>query len=338
MPTTYQDQFYEIDPGTEPPPGISLTVVDLVMVDNDDDNLIEASTNTTPDPDTVDGVRVESVWPGDTITIERADGTQVTYTGTTFYLIDGRRFFTPTDGSILEPGVLVSSTFVETNGPLDVTRLGPPCFTPGTLIDTPRGPVPVQDLEQGDLVMTVDAGPVPIARICRRELGADRLRANPSHGPVLIRRGALGFGMPKRDLVVSPQHRMVLRSPIIERVFGTGEVLAPAAHLVDAPGIARMDVDQVSYIHLILVDHHVIRAEGAETETFFYGDQIDKCLNPRELTLLEQCLSALKRRPTRPARMLVRGAKLRQAIARHRKNGKALVAPAVPDAALACAG
>ena len=39
------------------------------------------------------------------------------------------------------------------------------CFAEGTLISTPRGPVPVEELGSGDMVITRDAGPQRILRV-----------------------------------------------------------------------------------------------------------------------------------------------------------------------------
>ena len=43
-----------------------------------------------------------------------------------------------------------------------MARMGIPCFTAGTLIDTPSGPRAVEELRPGDLVTTRDHGPAPL--------------------------------------------------------------------------------------------------------------------------------------------------------------------------------
>lgn len=323
MATSYTDQFFAVDPGSPPPVGTQVDVVFATLFDSDDNDLIEA-----PTADTVNGQGVSSSWPGDTLTIERPDGTQVTYTGTTFYLDDGSRFFTPTDGQILESGTFVSSSFVLTNGPLDVRDLGAPCFTPGTLIQTPDGPVAVEHLQAGDMITTADAGPVPVIAAMERSLSAAALTLNPRRRPVRIAAGALAPGLPSRDLIVSPQHRILLRSPVIARMFGVAEVLAPAAHLTDAPGITRLGADAVTYIHLVTAQHHVVRAEGCETETLLLGPVAVAQFGRRSYMQLLDKLAPGGTLPKLPARLLVRGPRVRWAVRRHLQNGKPLVSDA----------
>lgn len=323
MPATYTDQFLTLDPANPPPIGTQLSVSTYQLVDADDDGLIRAAGG-----DSINGSLVTASWPGDTVTLNVPGIGNVTYTGTTFYLQNGTRVFTPTDGQVLQAGTLVSSTYVTTPGPLDVRDLGPPCFLPGTLIATPRGQRPVETLEPGDLILTQDSGPVPLICLHKRVFGPRDLGRRPEIGPVRISAGALGGGLPARDLCVSPQHRILLRSRIIERMFGTGELLAPAAHLTGHPGIERLPCNEVTYIHLVLAQHHVIWSEGAETETLLLGEQAKESFTEAELDALMARLAKEKHLPTEPARLLARGPKIKNAVARHVKNGVALCAPA----------
>ncbi|MBD3765558.1 MAG: Hint domain-containing protein [Rhodobacterales bacterium] len=146
------------------------------------------------------------------------------------------------------------------------------CFTPGTRIETPQGPVPVQALAVDDLVLTRDHGAQPIRWIGRRDLTADDLRARPQLVPVRISAGALGPGLPERDLVVSPQHRVLMGGWKAELLFGEDEVLAAAQHLLGCPGIGRAAPGPVSYIHLMFDRHELVLSEGAWTESFQPGD------------------------------------------------------------------
>ena len=66
----------------------------------------------------------------------------------------------------------------------------------------------VEVLRVGDLVLTEDHGPQPLVWVGARSLGPADLAANPALQPVRIAAGALGLGLPARDLVVSPQHRL----------------------------------------------------------------------------------------------------------------------------------
>lgn len=146
-----------------------------------------------------------------------------------------------------------------------------PCFTPGTLIETAEGPRPVESLRPGDLLLTRDNGYQPVHWTGARALTAADLRADPTLQPVHIAAGALGPGLPERDLTVSPQHRMLLAGARAELMFGDLEVLAAALHLVGRPGIARGKPAPVTYIHIMCARHEIILAEGAWTESFQPG-------------------------------------------------------------------
>jgi Ca2+-binding RTX toxin-like protein len=147
-----------------------------------------------------------------------------------------------------------------------------PCFTEGCLIETDRGPVPVECIKVGARVLTRDSGYRPVRWVGRRDLGCGELAARPSFLPVLIRKGALGAGEPARDMVVSPQHRLLLTGARMELITGEAEVLAAAVHLVGRPGIGRMSwIDKISYIHIMFDQHEIVRADGTWSESFQPG-------------------------------------------------------------------
>jgi hypothetical protein len=144
----------------------------------------------------------------------------------------------------------------------------PPCFTLGTLIDTPNGPRPVEELQPGDMVLTRDNGPQPLRWVGRVDLGADHLARHPEHHPVEIAAGALSPGLPTRDLSLSPQHRVLLSGWKAELMFAEDEVLVPATALRNDRGIRTRTVEGgVTYLHLLLDRHEIIFAEGAPVES-----------------------------------------------------------------------
>ena len=321
MPTTYLDQFWLIDPYAPPPPGTLLTVSKFTIVDQNDNDLINRFSN-----DSIDGVDIRASYAGDTITVQLADGSTTTITGVTFYLADGRTLFTPSDGSVLEDATLVSTSWVSGQSSLAVGDLGPSCFTPGTLIATATGNRPVESLHPGDLVETADDGPMPLRLVHRRRLSAAHLAAHPDHGPVRIRAGALGRGLPGRDLTVSPQHRIMLRSAIAERMFGEAEILVPACQLAGFPGIDRLTAPQgVEYLHLLFDRHAIVFAERSPAESLYLGAVVHESLTPREIDAIRARLPQLRNGRMQPARLFVRGRRLRSLLERHLRNGKPLV-------------
>ena len=262
VPTTYADQFYLIDPYSPPPVGTALNFAVYNLQDRDDDGDIG-----TAGGDRINGRDVRGTYNGDTVTVQLSGGSVVTITGVTFYLSDGSRVFTPSDGSVLQNATFVSSSWVSSDTFMNVSDLGPACFVVGTRIATPDGPRRIETLAVGEPVLTRDAGPQPILWIGRRTSAGDG-----DHAPIRICKGALGNSA---DLLVSPQHRMLIDGWRAELFFGQDEVLVAAKHLVagnDAIHVQKMR--EVDYMHLLLDGHQVIRAEGAACESFDPGGDL----------------------------------------------------------------
>ncbi len=148
-----------------------------------------------------------------------------------------------------------------------------PCFTPGTMILTDRGEIAVEDLQPGDIVETLDSGLQPLRWIGRRDLSIADLIVQPQLQPIRIAAGALRHGLPERDMMVSPQHRMLIEGARAEMLFGEPEVLVAATHLTALPGIEQVMTYGVTYIHLLFDCHQIIRADGAWTESFQPADR-----------------------------------------------------------------
>ncbi|WP_122074361.1 choice-of-anchor L domain-containing protein [Pseudophaeobacter sp. EL27] len=147
-------------------------------------------------------------------------------------------------------------------GVVEVTTT--PCFVAGTLIDTPTGPIVIEDLEPGDLVLTRDNGAQPL-----RWIGRSRRRAEAADAPVCFAAGALGD---HGALELSPSHRVLLQDQWAEVLFGTSEVLVKAANLVNGHSITRrVDAAPVTYVHLLFDCHEIICGNGLESESYHPG-------------------------------------------------------------------
>ena len=155
------------------------------------------------------------------------------------------------------------------------------CFARGTRIETPRGPVAVQDLRPGDLVLTRDRGAQPLRWVGSSRVDGGTLASTPRLRPIRIRAGALGQHAPAQDLLVSPQHRILVRSKIAQRMFGAAEVLVAAKQLVLLDGIdVAEDLAEVEYFHLLFDRHEVVISNGAETESLYTGPQALRSVGP----------------------------------------------------------
>lgn len=143
------------------------------------------------------------------------------------------------------------------------------CFTPGTLIDTPEGRRPVEALRPGDFVQTRDDGPQELLWVGSRRMSGARLYAMPHLCPVRIRSGAYGIGRPEGDLLVSPQHRLLIQGPAARALFNEAEVLVQASDLINGRTVrVEQGLAELHYIHLMFARHQVLRANGMETESF----------------------------------------------------------------------
>ncbi len=135
-----------------------------------------------------------------------------------------------------------------------------PCFVAGTLITTCAGPRPIEELDVGDLIVSRDSGDVPVRWIGRR-----RVRARGAFAPIRIRAYALGND---RDLLVSPNHKVLLTGWRAELLFGEEEVLVAAKHLINDKTIVRETcLTWVEYFHILLDNHGIIYAEGCAAES-----------------------------------------------------------------------
>ncbi len=143
------------------------------------------------------------------------------------------------------------------------------CFTPGTQILTPQGPRPIEDLRPGNLVFSRDSGAQAVLWVGHRHISPVRLNLMPHLRPIRLRSGALGRGRPDSDLLVSPQHRMLIKGRAAQALFNVDEVLVKAEDMVNDRTIAvDHAVRDVTYIHVLLERHSVIWANGLETESF----------------------------------------------------------------------
>ncbi|TKW64883.1 MAG: Hint domain-containing protein, partial [Paracoccus denitrificans] len=174
-----------------------------------------------------------------------------------------------------------------------------------------------------------DGGPQAIRWIGTRHLDAATLADNPKLRPVRIRAGALGEGLPQADLIVSPQHRMLVRSRIALKMFGAMEVLVAARQLCQIEGIdVADDLDSVTYVHFLFDAHQIVWANGAESESLFSGVEALRSVGPAAVAEIFAIFPELRDRTELPpsARELVSGRLGRNLVVRHCQNRKPLIA------------
>ena len=200
------------------------------------------------------------------------------------------------------------------------------CFGSDAMIETQCGPVEAGKLQVGDLVRTGDAGFQPIRWIGNRSLDQIALTEAEHLRPIRIRAGALGCGMPTSDLIVSPQHRMLVRSKIAMRMFGCHEVLVAAKQLLQIKGIEiAQDLAEVTYVHFLFDAHQIVFANGAASESLHTGEQALKTVGPAAIAEIYELFPELRSAQRHPARMLISGRMARKLAERHSRNSRYLV-------------
>ncbi|WP_136635528.1 Hint domain-containing protein [Pseudooceanicola onchidii] len=145
------------------------------------------------------------------------------------------------------------------------------CFVAGTKILTMEGQRPVEQLVPGDRVMTRDHGLQSLRWIGCRHVDGSEIKEFDSVRPIRIAAGALGNGMPVRDLLVSPEHRVMVSGDKVAELIGEDEALIAAKYLVGRDGITVEKVEAVIYYHLMFDDHELVMSEGTWTESFLPG-------------------------------------------------------------------
>ncbi|MFO1140510.1 MAG: Hint domain-containing protein [Paracoccus sp. (in: a-proteobacteria)] len=209
----------------------------------------------------------------------------------------------------------------------------PNCYARGSRIETRHGLVPVEELRVGDMVRTRDNGYKAISWIGSRSFANDGSAGMQRISPYRIRAGAFGEGVPARDLYLSPQHRVLVRSRIARRMFGQDEVLVAVKHLAALSGVEPvLDFDLVEYFHFLFDQHEIVFADGLEAESLHTGAQAMKSLSPDALEEIFTIFPELAdpRPEARPAtaRLTPRGSPARQLARRHLKNGVPMQAKA----------
>ncbi|MCP5087495.1 MAG: Hint domain-containing protein [Rhodobacteraceae bacterium] len=203
-----------------------------------------------------------------------SDGAQDAIENVAFLNIQGAGwYFVPLPGSGFQEGDTLlgnSGGWVDPGEGWDYTDII--CFTPGAQIATLSGLRAVEKLKVGDLVITKDNGLQPIRWIGRKTVTGAHLFADPHLRPVCVKKDAFGPGLPVYDLLVSPQHRMLISGYEAELHFGHREILAPAKSLIDGDKVMTdAQAERTEYIHVLFDTHEVIFANGLETESFHPG-------------------------------------------------------------------
>lgn len=242
---------------------------------NEPSGLVSLSTVATNDSVTINGftytydylgagdVRGDAAQPAAFIRIVSAPGGAPIPVGTTFAIDLTGQPGDPDYPNLQNGNTKLAVSDLDTTG--NVWFPGVPCFSAGTEIATATGPRPVEAIAPGDLVMTRDHGLRPV-----RWAGQVTVPAEGALAPVVLTGGVVGN---RRDLVVSPQHRVLLTGWQAQLYCGEDEILVAAIHLVNGATVRQRRGGTVTYVHLLFDGHEVIESEGAWTESLYLGSR-----------------------------------------------------------------
>lgn len=202
------------------------------------------------------------------------------------------------------------------------------CFTKGTMIATPTGPCPIETLCVGALAQTLGAADKPIRWIGSRHFDRGVLERFENLRPVRITAGALGNGLPKRDLLVSRQHRVLVSSKVAARMFGVSDVLIAAIKLTELPGIyVDEEVTSVTYFHVLFDEHEIVFADGIPAESLYLGAEGLRAMpasSRNEVLVIFPELAHISVSP-HTACLVPSGKKQKRLVERHARNQKPLL-------------
>lgn len=128
------------------------------------------------------------------------------------------------------------------------------CVAAGGMIDTPRGPVPVEALRQGDVVRTQGHDVTALTRVT-----AQRVDGRGAYAPVMIRAGVLGV---RRDLFVAPGQALHFTGWHARTAFGVNAMTMTAAALAERKLAQVAKAGDVVYVFLETGANRAIMAQG----------------------------------------------------------------------------
>ena len=203
---------------------------------------------------TLAGPSIAGFAQDDTLILDGFGATTDTYvSGTGLELGNGT-----TEITLAITGSFVTSDFSVVDPPGNTTiSLNAACFAQGTRIRTIDGDVPVEKLKAGTQIALADGRIMPVIWLGHRTIDLSRHAHPDAVQPVLIMAGALADNIPKRDLVLSPDHAVALDGYLI-----------PAKALINGATIRQIIRRSITYYHVELEEHAVLLAEGAPCESY----------------------------------------------------------------------
>lgn len=250
------------------------------------------------------GDTIQNFAAGDTILLTGVTSASSSVSAGTLTLTSGGATDT------LNFGALANSLQV-LSGASGVTISLVPCFVSGTRIATPEGEKAVEDLQVQDLVLTLRGDSLPIIWKGQRHVNCARHPKPEEVWPYIIEAGAFGPSVPCRDLMLSPDHAVLVQG-----------VLIPVKYLGNGRTVRQIEMDEVTYHHFELPRHAAILAERLPAESYLdTGDRetlglrrdYEMAVSERDVQMVRDALACAPLRIVGPEVELVRSHLARRA-------------------------
>lgn len=171
----------------------------------------------------------------------------------------------------------------------------PVCFCAGTMIATPSGARAVETLVAGDFVLNDRGEACQIMWVGRSVYSLAVVKQRAELAPIRIAAGAFGAARPAADLLVSPQHRIVLDGAAAELLFAAPRVLVAAKHFVGTFATTDAPTADVVYHHILTERHEILVSNGLPVESFQPSRRTIDVMAPAARQVLEAVLATLDR-------------------------------------------
>jgi len=177
----------------------------------------------------------------------------------------------------------------------------PICFGEGTLIATPDGEMPVEDLEPGDEVVDCYGEVHKVLWRGGETLELPEGEAYDKWRPVRVRAHAFGPGCPSRDTFLSQQHRVYYEHPKLAAATGHHGAFAPAVHMVNNRSIRIAHGRRViSYHHVLCATHVALLANSMPAESLLLAETAPEDGTDLHMELRARFPEAAGMRPAAP--------------------------------------
>lgn len=232
---------------------------DSITIGQGNSGVFDLLANDTPSGAslTITHINGQAVQPGDSITFNT--GEVLTLNADMTVTISGHSWNTQN---------VFSYSIMNNTGDTDTgfVTLTTPCFTAGSLIETPDGPKLIEDIVPGDSVSTWGGSTDTVLWV-----GKTYRIAKGRHAPIRFSANALGC----HDAIdVSPQHRVVVSSAWAELITGHPDTLVTAKHLVNNDTVSvQNDGSLVCYVHLLFSSHQIVVVNGLASESYYPGPE-----------------------------------------------------------------